>query len=147
MRGAAAVALLGLALALPAGCTRTPTPGHDVAITVVPDGALAREVVASMRSLEVRVSGAQTVSASRALSATPFALGEERVVFRPEVGDGALLLAVIARDAAGVAVAHGDSAPVLLSPGATARARVVLRPTIDLRGGLVWSVKSVDMRR
>jgi len=152
--GLVAVGLLALACA--AGC-KSQQPGA-VNLTIVADPSLSDAQVASIRSLEIDASGAVTGSQSYVLPRSFPSGRQERIVVRPAATSGVLTLAVLARDAAGTAIAFGQTdvtlksdavaAEVLLTanvPGGDAGADGGVNvPSVRLLAGGIGGIGCVD---
>ena len=130
-----AVALaVALVPALVAGCKSQP---GAVNLTIVADPSLPDATVAAIRILEIGVSGAASTSQSYLVD-QPFSSGrQERLSIRTSVSSGTLDLSVLARAAAGDALAYGQTSVALESGGPVA-AQIVLTgdlPAFDMGAG------------
>jgi sugar lactone lactonase YvrE len=113
---------LALALAAAAACHPSPSNGFAVDVTLS-GGSVSAAVLASVRTLAIVGSGAESASAD--VSAPSGLSAEERLVYRPRATSGALTLTVTALDGNGQAVAAGATS-VTLRDGQTVTATITL---------------------
>lgn len=120
MRGLAAALCL-----LAAACSSTPDNGYAVDLTITRDSSVTQDLLGTVAIIDITVGGAET--AHRQYPVTrPFAAGDERVVYRPKVGGGALDFAVALLDASNAVVGGGSALGVALKPKKTVTAKLTV---------------------
>lgn len=121
MRTIIAVAAAALALA---GCKSTPENGFAVDVTVTADSSLSTSTRASVRTLDLSVTGAETFHTTYVIT-SQLASGDAKFIYRPQATSGMLTFAITALDGSGNAVAGGTGTAALKS-GATVTLSVKL---------------------
>jgi hypothetical protein len=118
MRAIAAVTAAAALFACAAGC-KSSTPG-SVELTIVADASLPDSTVGAIGVLVISISGAANITQPYLVN-QPFSTGrQERLVVRPPVSSGTLTIAVLGNDAAGHALAFGQTDVTLRSSGSVA---------------------------
>ncbi len=133
MRGLGVAATVA-AMLFVGGCKKAPDFGLAVAVTI--DASMVPSATrASIRSLQINASGAESFSGTLAL---PNGLkATERTVYRPQASSGSLTIALTAIEGSSKPAAAG-MATVALVAGKTVEMKIVLTtnvPTVDMAGG------------
>ena len=128
-----AVAVLAL-VALSASSCGSGQLGAGVALTLHFDVSVSDAALASVRSFDVTASGDETYATTLPLSRA--ALRTERTRYVPGTSTHMLAIAIVARDAAGVAIANGSTASLTLSASAATATRVELEAPGSGDGGV-----------
>ena len=131
-RAVALAMAAALALAAAAGCKST-TPGA-VDLTIIADPSLSDATVAAIGVIDVSVSGAASVAQPYVVSGAFGSGRQERLVIRPPVTSGMLTITVLARSAAGDALAYGQT-NVTLQPSRSTSATVTLTGDVPMTDG------------
>src|SRR6185312_12870552 len=123
---------VALAMAAALACKST-TPGA-VDLTIIADPSLSDATVAAIGVIDVSVSGAASVAQPYVVSGAFGSGRQERLVIRPPVTSGMLTITVLARSAAGDALAYGQT-NVTLQPSRSTSATVTLTGDVPMTDG------------